>query len=54
MPEVSRFLGIVLDGIVLQRGMGFDGIDPNVVVRLVEDAISGGEPDAQPDPSSSA
>jgi AcrR family transcriptional regulator len=54
VQQLSRFLGIVLDGIVLQRGMGFDGMDPNVVVRLVEDAISGGAYDAQPGQSSSA
>lgn len=39
--QIGRFLGLVLDGIVVQRGMGFDPPDPSVVVQLVEDAIRG-------------
>jgi AcrR family transcriptional regulator len=39
--DIGRFLGIVLDGIVVQRGMGFEPPDADVVVRLVEDAIRG-------------
>lgn len=37
--QIGRFLGLVLDGIVVQRGFGFDAPDPDVVVRLVEDAL---------------
>ena len=39
--QIGRFLGLVLDGIVVQRGMGFEPPDPGVVVQLVEDAIRG-------------
>jgi AcrR family transcriptional regulator len=39
--EIGRFLGVVLDGLVVQRGMGFEPPDAEVVVRLVEDAIRG-------------
>jgi AcrR family transcriptional regulator len=39
--QIGRFLGVVLDGIVVQRGMGFEPPDPDVVVRLAEDAIRG-------------
>lgn len=37
---IGRFLGVVLDGIVVQRALGFEGPDPDVVVRLVGDAIA--------------
>jgi TetR/AcrR family transcriptional regulator, transcriptional repressor of aconitase len=39
--EIGRFLGVVLDGIVVQRGLGFDAPDADLVVRLVRDAIAG-------------
>jgi TetR/AcrR family transcriptional regulator, transcriptional repressor of aconitase len=39
--QIGRFLGLVLDGIVVQRGMGFEPPDPDVVVLLVEDAVRG-------------
>jgi AcrR family transcriptional regulator len=45
--QIGRFLGLVLDGIVVQRGFGFDAPDADVVVRLVEDALhapAGGYP----------
>ncbi len=41
--QIGRFLGVVLDGIVVQRGMGFEPPDPDAIVRLVEDAIRGGQ-----------
>jgi AcrR family transcriptional regulator len=44
--EIGRFLGVVLDGIVVQRGLGFDAPDADLVVRLVRDAIAG--PTASP------
>lgn len=37
---IGRFLGVVLDGIVVQRALGFEAPDPDVVVRLVGDAIA--------------
>ncbi len=42
VSDLGRFIGLVLDGIVVQRGMGFEGPDPDVVVRLVDDAIGVG------------
>ena len=39
--QIGRFLGLVLDGIVVQRGFGFEPPDPDVVVLLVEDAMRG-------------
>jgi TetR/AcrR family transcriptional regulator, transcriptional repressor of aconitase len=38
---IRRFLGIVLDGIVLERALGFESIDADAVVMLVDDAIGG-------------
>jgi TetR/AcrR family transcriptional regulator, transcriptional repressor of aconitase len=38
---IRRFLGVVLDGIVLQRALGFDTLDADTVVMLVDDAIGG-------------
>jgi len=57
VTDLGRFLGLVLDGIVVQRGMGFEGPDPDVVVRLVDDAIGAGRRSGdrrQPSASSSA
>jgi TetR/AcrR family transcriptional regulator, transcriptional repressor of aconitase len=42
--QLGRFIGLVLDGLVVQRGTGFDPPEPDVVVRLVEDAIRGHGP----------
>jgi AcrR family transcriptional regulator len=39
--DIGRFLGLVLDGMVTQRAMGFDPPDAETVVTLVEDAIRG-------------
>jgi AcrR family transcriptional regulator len=39
--EIGRFLGVVLDGILTQRALGFDPPDPATVVRLVADATRG-------------
>lgn len=39
ISEIGRFLGLVLDGIVTQRGLGFEAPDPDLVVRLVGDAL---------------
>jgi AcrR family transcriptional regulator len=39
--QLGRFMGLVLDGLVVQRGTGFEPPEPEVVVMLVEDAIRG-------------
>jgi AcrR family transcriptional regulator len=39
VEEIGQFLGLVLDGVVVQRGFGFEAPAPDVVVRLVEDAL---------------
>jgi AcrR family transcriptional regulator len=40
IEQLGRFLGLLVDGIVVQRGMGFDPPDADAVVRLAEDAIA--------------
>ena len=40
VDQLGRFLGLVVDGIVVQRGMGFDPPDADAVVVLAEDAIA--------------
>ncbi len=37
--QLSRFMGLVVDGLVLQLGAGFEPPDTDAVVRLVEDAL---------------
>jgi AcrR family transcriptional regulator len=39
--EIGKFLGVVFDGIVVQRALGFDAPPPALVVRLVGDALRG-------------
>ncbi len=39
VEQLGRFLGLLVDGIVVQRGMGFDAPDADSVVSLAEDAI---------------
>ncbi len=39
VDQLGRFLGLLVDGIVVQRGMGFEAPDAESVVRLAEDAI---------------
>jgi TetR/AcrR family transcriptional regulator, transcriptional repressor of aconitase len=41
VDTIGRFTGIVLDGIVLQRALGFGTLDADTVVMLVDDAIGG-------------
>lgn len=38
--EAGTFLGLLLDGLVVRRALGFDTPDPTLVVRLAEDALS--------------
>lgn len=37
--QLGRFMGLVIDGLAVQRGMGFEPPDADVVVLLVEDAV---------------
>lgn len=39
--EVGRFLGVVFDGIVVQRALGFDAPPPELVIGLLRDALGG-------------
>ena len=40
--EISQFLGVVIDGIVAQRALGFDAPESDVVRRFVRDATRAG------------
>jgi TetR/AcrR family transcriptional regulator, transcriptional repressor of aconitase len=42
--ELGRFFGVVLDGITVQRALGFDPPDTDLVLRLVGDATRGRRP----------
>jgi len=48
--EIGQFLGVIFDGIVVQRALGFDAPDPELLRRLTADAIGA----RQGRPSSSA
>ena len=37
--DISRFLGVIVDGIVTQRALGFDAPETDLVLRLTRDAI---------------
>ena len=37
--EIGQFLGVILDGIVVQRALGFDAPEPALLHRLTRDAI---------------
>ena len=41
--ELGQFLGVVIDGIVSQRALGFDPPASDLVRRLVTDAIGAGD-----------
>jgi len=51
--ELGRFLGVVVDGIVSQRALGFDPPPRELVLRLVRDALRAGDATTQPPASSS-
>ncbi len=38
--EIGQFLGVIFDGIVVQRALGFDAPDPDLLLRLTADAIA--------------
>ena len=38
--EIGQFLGVIFDGIVVQRALGFDAPDPELLRRLTADAIA--------------
>jgi TetR/AcrR family transcriptional regulator, transcriptional repressor of aconitase len=37
--EIGQFLGVILDGIVVQRALGFEAPEPELLHRLTRDAI---------------
>ena len=37
--EIGQFLGVILDGIAVQRALGFDAPEPERLYRLTRDAI---------------
>ena len=39
--EIGQFLGVILDGIAVQRALGFDAPEPELLHRLTRDAIGG-------------
>ena len=45
--ELGQFLGVVIDGIVSQRALGFDPPASDLVRRLVNDAIVAGDRDGR-------
>ena len=44
--EIARFLGVVVDGIVSQRALGFDPPPSELILRLVRDATRAPQPPA--------
>jgi AcrR family transcriptional regulator len=39
--EIGKFMGVVFDGIVTQRALGFDAPPPQLVIGLLRDALGG-------------
>ena len=39
--EIGKFLGVVFDGMVTQRALGFEAPPPDLVVALIRDAVGG-------------
>jgi TetR/AcrR family transcriptional regulator, transcriptional repressor of aconitase len=37
--EIRQFLGVILDGIAVQRALGFDAPEPDLLHRLTRDAL---------------
>jgi AcrR family transcriptional regulator len=37
--EIGQFLGVILDGIAVQRALGFDAPEPELLHRLTRDAV---------------
>jgi len=37
--EIGQFLGVILDGIAVQRALGFDAPEPELLHRLTRDAL---------------
>jgi AcrR family transcriptional regulator len=46
--ELGRFLGVVFDGIVTQRALGFDAPGRELVVKLLREGISGARRSKRP------
>lgn len=38
--EVGRFVGVIVDGVVVQRALGFEPPDRTLLVRLLNDALA--------------
>ena len=38
--EIGQFLGVILDGIAVQRALGFDAPEPELLHRLTRDAVA--------------
>jgi TetR/AcrR family transcriptional regulator, transcriptional repressor of aconitase len=51
--EIGQFLGVILDGIVVQRALGFEAPEPALLHRMTRDAI-GAAPGRAPQPDSSS
>ena len=47
--QLGQFLGVVIDGVVSQRALGFDPPASELIRRLVRDAISAGRTDGEAD-----
>jgi AcrR family transcriptional regulator len=45
--EIGQFVGVILDGIVVQRALGFDAPEPELLYRLTRDAIGVPPPSAK-------
>ncbi len=45
--EIAQFLGVILDGIAVQRALGFDAPEPALLHRLTRDAIGTANPDRE-------
>ena len=39
--EIGQFLGVILDGIAVQRALGFDAPSPELLHLLTSDAVAG-------------
>lgn len=41
--EIGQFLGVILDGVAVQRALGFDAPEPELLHRLTRDAVGAKE-----------
>ena len=53
--EIGQFLGVILDGIAVQRALGFDAPEPELLHRLTRDALGAArDRESTPQPESSS